>query len=127
MKFCYFSVGNLHVDSLGGNGVSALLKASHKIHRCAKQDDCAEQHMLGCQTVRTYRGNTRIASCRSLFLRKVQANTKTSVITSKPANDDHLKTGQRTTSETGVFYSFCLLDPASRVLVRQLRGPHFRT
>jgi hypothetical protein len=49
-----------------------------------------------------------------------------SVVTSKPANSGHSKTGQRIEPETGFFYLFTSGFGKS-ILVRQLRGPHLRT
>ena len=51
--------------------------------------------------------------------------SKTSVVTSKPANDGHFKTGQRGWPGTVLFYLFGT-GLGKPVLVLQLRGPHLR-
>ena len=48
-----------------------------------------------------------------------------SVVTSKPANDGHFKTGQRGWPGTVLFYLFGT-GLGKPVLVLQLRGPHLR-
>ena len=50
----------------------------------------------------------------------------TSVVTSKPANGGHRKSGQWGWPGTVLFYPFEPV-PGKPVLVRQLRGPHLRT
>ena len=55
----------------------------------------------------------------------VGAETCTSVVTSKPANDGHFKTGQRGWPGTVLFYLFGT-GLGKPVLVLQLRGPHLR-
>ncbi len=49
-----------------------------------------------------------------------------SVVTSKPANGGHRKSGQWGWPGTVLFYPFEPV-PGKPVLVRQLRGPHLRT
>ena len=51
---------------------------------------------------------------------------RTSVVTSKPANGGHRKSGQWGWPGTVLFYPFEPV-PGKPVLVRQLRGPHLRT
>ena len=52
--------------------------------------------------------------------------TLSSVVTSKPANGGHRKSGQWGWPGTVLFYPFEPV-PGKPVLVRQLRGPHLRT
>ena len=51
---------------------------------------------------------------------------RSSVVTSKPANGGHRKSGQWGWPGTVLFYPFEPV-PGKPVLVRQLRGPHLRT
>ena len=51
--------------------------------------------------------------------------TQTSVVTSKPANGDQVKTGQRMWPGTSFFYPVFSWS-GKPVFVLQLRGPHFR-
>jgi len=61
-----------------------------------------------------------------LFVRVQVERGLTSVITSKPANEDQVKTGQRDWAGTGLFYSGDSFG-GKFVFVRQLRGPHLST
>ena len=59
-------------------------------------------------------------------LPRAGSNARASVVTSKPANGGHRKSGQWGWPGTVLFYPFEPV-PGKPVLVRQLRGPHLRT
>ena len=87
------------------------------VHRGGQDGGNPHAHLMISE-----RANDGIERSREQWFKRYNA----SVVTSKPANGGHRKTGQWGWPGTVLFYPFEPV-PGKPVLVRQLRGPHLRT